>query len=61
MKVLIFNNMIFSVRTVSLGIFLMEAVIQYLYSQFKEKKYTKPQINCILSKQNLPAYAESLN
>lgn len=42
MKVLIFNNMIFSVRTASLGIFLMEAVIQYLYSQFKEKNIQNP-------------------
>lgn len=43
MKVLTFNNMIYSVRTASPSIFLMEAVIQHLYSQLKEKKKnTKP-------------------
>lgn len=38
MKVLTFNDMIYSVRNASPSIFLMEAVIQYLYSQLKEKK-----------------------
>lgn len=42
MKVLTFNNMIYSVRTASPSIFQMEAVIQYFTHSLKKKKIQNP-------------------